>query len=95
MKFSSKVASLVLLAVFSTGVANADNDFGVGLKAGTLGLGLGAHFCMGAPLARLEMRVILEQLTKRLPNMRLVDNQDWQYLPTLVFRGVQRLEVEW
>jgi len=60
-----------------------------------LGLGLGAHFCMGAPLARLEMRVILEQLTKRLPNMRLVDDQDWNYLPTLVFRGVQKLEVQW
>ena len=36
-----------------------------------LGLGLGAHFCMGAPLAKLEMRVILEQLTKRLPDLHL------------------------
>jgi cytochrome P450 len=60
-----------------------------------LGLGLGAHFCMGAPLARLEMRIILEQLTRRLPNLRLVEGQQWQYLPTLVFRGVQKLEVEW
>jgi cytochrome P450 len=60
-----------------------------------LSLGLGAHFCMGAPLARLEMRVILEQLTKRLPQLRLVEGQQWEYLPTLVFRGVQRLEVEW
>jgi len=54
MKFSSKVASLVLLAVFSTGVANADNDFGVGLKAGTLGLGLEASW---QPLPYLELRV--------------------------------------
>jgi len=60
-----------------------------------LGLGLGAHFCMGAPLAKLEMRVILEQLTKRLPGLQLVDDQTWNYLPTLVFRGVQKLEVEW
>jgi len=60
-----------------------------------LGLGLGAHFCMGAPLARLEMRVILEQLTKRLPGLHLKPEQSWEYLPTLVFRGVQKLEVEW
>ena len=60
-----------------------------------LGLGLGAHFCMGAPLARLEMRIILEQLTRRLPDMELVDDQSWAYLPTLVFRGVQNLQVKW
>lgn len=60
-----------------------------------LGLGLGAHFCMGAPLARLEMRVILEQLTSRLPHMNLLADQHWEYLPTLVFRGVQKLNVEW
>ncbi len=60
-----------------------------------LGLGLGAHFCMGAPLAKLEMRVILEQLARRLPGMRLKPGQSWEYLPTLVFRGVQKLEVEW
>lgn len=60
-----------------------------------LGLGLGAHFCMGAPLARMEMRVILEQLTSRLPQLQLVGDQSWEYLPTLVFRGVQKLEVKW
>lgn len=60
-----------------------------------LGLGNGAHFCMGAPLARLEMRIILEELTKRIPNMQLVEKEKYEYLPTLVFRGVQRLDVEW
>lgn len=60
-----------------------------------LGLGLGAHFCMGAPLARLEMRVIIEQLTRRLPQLQLKPDQSWDYLPTLVFRGVQSLEVDW
>ena len=60
-----------------------------------LGFGNGAHFCMGAPFARLEMRIILEELVKRIPDMRLVEGQTWEYLPTLVFRGVQRLMVEW
>ncbi len=60
-----------------------------------LGLGHGAHFCMGAPLARLEMRIILEELARRLPHMRLVEGQDWEYVPTLTFRGVRKLLVEW
>ena len=31
--------------------------------------GLGSHFCMGANLARMEMRVALEQLLQRIPDM--------------------------
>ncbi|MGB0383407.1 MAG: cytochrome P450 [Ardenticatenaceae bacterium] len=60
-----------------------------------LGLGHGAHFCMGAPLARLEMRIILEELTRSLPHLHLVKEQEYEYLPTLLFRGVQHLQVEW
>ncbi|MGI9272062.1 MAG: hypothetical protein ACR2QT_09825 [Woeseiaceae bacterium] len=44
----------VLLAILSTGAANADNDFGLGVKAGTLGLGLEASW---QPLPYLEVRV--------------------------------------
>ncbi|MBT3553198.1 MAG: cytochrome P450 [Rhodospirillaceae bacterium] len=60
-----------------------------------LAFGHGAHFCMGAPLARLEMKIILEELTRRLPHMQLSPDQDWEYIPTLTFRGVQKLLVEW
>lgn len=60
-----------------------------------LGLGHGAHFCMGAPLARMEMKVVLEELVRRLPHMRLKPDQTFRYIPTLTFRGVQNLEVEW
>jgi cytochrome P450 len=60
-----------------------------------LGFGYGIHFCIGAPLARLEARVAFEVLTQRLPQMRLAPDQHLVHLPILAFRGYQRLDVEW
>lgn len=57
--------------------------------------GFGAHVCMGAALARQEMRIFIEELSRRLPHMRLVEGQDITYLPNTSFRGPQNLLVEW
>jgi cytochrome P450 len=59
-----------------------------------LSFGHGAHFCLGAPLARLEARVVLEELTWRLPAMRLVDNQTLRFSPNVSFRGPLSLLAE-
>jgi cytochrome P450 len=57
--------------------------------------GFGSHLCLGAPLALLEMRVVLEELTSRLPHLRLVEGQSWEYDPNISFRGPRRVLVEW
>ncbi len=54
--------------------------------------GLGEHFCLGAHLARLEMRLALRSLYERCPGLRVVtERPEWR--PTLVTRTLERLPV--
>lgn len=60
-----------------------------------LTFGYGSHQCMGKNLARMEMRIFLEELTKRLPHMELVPDQTFTFLPNTSFRGPDHLYVQW
>ncbi|MCQ8240009.1 cytochrome P450 [Rhizosaccharibacter radicis] len=55
--------------------------------------GGGIHFCIGAPLARLEMQVALPILVRRLPGLRLAEEP--RFADSFHFRGLERLELEW
>jgi len=61
-----------------------------------LGFGKGLHYCLGAPLARLEADVALTTLLARLPNLRVaVPDGDLRYRFLPGFRALEALPVRW
>ncbi|MGH3565124.1 MAG: cytochrome P450 [Pseudonocardia sp.] len=57
-----------------------------------LSFGNGIHFCLGAPLARLEGRIALRRLIERAPGLRLVGEPRWK--ENVVLRGLDHLPVD-
>lgn len=53
--------------------------------------GAGIHFCLGAPLARLELAVLFRAMLERLPTLALVAEPTWK--PRFVLRGLEALRV--
>jgi hypothetical protein len=60
-----------------------------------LSFGKGIHLCAGAPLARLEGRIVLDALADRMPRLRLAPGHDPRYPANISFRGPRELWVEW
>ena len=60
-----------------------------------LAFGQGVHYCLGAPLARLEGQIALPTLLRRLPELRLrVPAEELRWRPTFVVRGLEALPVD-
>jgi cytochrome P450 len=57
--------------------------------------GLGRHFCLGAPLARMEGQIGLQTLYERIPDLRVVPGTTLEYQETTIVRYLQRLPVVW
>ena len=61
-----------------------------------LGFGRGSHFCLGAPLARLETEIALGTLLRRLRGLRLtVADDELRWRPVPLFRSLVALPVAW
>ena len=82
------------------GAANRDpahydspDDFGLDREGGKghVTFGKGAHFCVGAALARLEAQIVLRMLLDRTSNIEVADLGQW--LPSLLVRRLERLEL--
>ncbi|MFI8454683.1 cytochrome P450 [Kitasatospora sp. NPDC085464] len=96
--------SLVAVALGSAGHDAPQTDGG-GAPAGLdvarpaarhLAFGHGVHYCLGAPLARLEAAVALRTLLARVPELDLavpVDSLDW--IGSGIIRGVRSLPVRY
>jgi cytochrome P450 len=59
-----------------------------------IAFGHGTHFCVGANLARLEAIVAMERLVSRIDHYRLHDDNTFEYLPSVVLRGLKRLHID-
>ena len=62
---------------------------------GHIGFGKGRHFCMGAPLTRVEAPIGMRVLYERLPALRVDPNQSYEYDPVLVVVTLKHLYVNW
>jgi cytochrome P450 len=72
---------------------NNPNTFDITRDEGRhLSFGLGIHYCIGAPLVRLEAEIAFETILRRFPNLQLKsDILEWQEHP--IFRGLKKLNV--
>lgn len=68
-----------------------------GLQGTHLGFGHGTHYCLGAPLARLELEIALACLLREFPEMELADAREsqgaWLKGPVAAFRGLEHLRL--
>jgi cytochrome P450 len=88
--------------IVSMGSANRDQhvfphadefDLDRGLVTNHLGFGLGAHLCVGAPLARLQTRHVMNALFDAVAEPRLADDFVYEKVNFFVFRGPKHLPV--
>ncbi|MER6472732.1 cytochrome P450 [Streptomyces collinus] len=87
-----EMVHLMVAAAHRDPVKHADPElFNLHRKPAHLAFGGGIHYCLGAPLARLEAQTLLHQLVRRFPRLTLVRRPSWA--PRVAFRRLLNLDV--
>ncbi|MEO6012386.1 MAG: cytochrome P450 [Devosia sp.] len=73
--------------------ADADRFDPFRTDGANVSFGAGIHFCIGAPLARIELQIAMATLFKRLPGLRLAAEPSYNNF--YHFHGLERLDVAW
>lgn len=73
--------------------ANANSFDPFRTDGANVSFGAGIHFCIGAPLARIELQVAFSELFRRLPKLRLAEEP--RYNDVYHFHGLEKLMVSW
>jgi cytochrome P450 family 142 subfamily A polypeptide 1 len=95
MKAGDEVLLMYPSANRDESVFDAPERFEVGREPNPhIAFGFGTHFCLGAALARLEIRVMFEELLPRLRNLRLAVGTAPERIPNAFVRGFRSLHVE-
>jgi cytochrome P450 family 142 subfamily A polypeptide 1 len=55
--------------------------------------GFGTHFCLGAQLARIEIRVMFEEMLRRMPDWELCDPDEPMIIPATFARAYDRIRI--
>lgn len=93
IRAGQKIACLMGSANRDASVFSDADTFDVGRDPNPhVGFGMGRHFCLGAPLARLELQISMTHLLKRFPRLNLVGEAPRR--PTWVLRGFESIHVE-
>ncbi|GAA1959397.1 cytochrome P450 [Amycolatopsis minnesotensis] len=97
MRTGDLVVPSLPMANRDPGLSPAPDDFDISRKpVGHVAFGHGIHHCIGAPLARLELRIALPALLRRFPRLRLdLDPADIPFRSMTAVHGVDRLPVAW
>ena len=88
----SELALLFGSANHDPAVFDRPDDLDVGRETNPhLSFGAGIHFCLGAPLARVELAISFGTILDRLPGLELVEEPEWK--PNYIIRGLTSLRV--